>query len=59
MEESDSTPVDSGFAASEESASNANPTSEDHSGLYIPDSLGGVNNGEWGTHKKDGQGHPG
>ena len=48
MEESDNTPVDSGFDASEESASNADPTSEDLSGLYIPDFLGEANNGEWG-----------
>ena len=49
MEESDSTPVDSGFDASEESASNnADPTLEDLSGLYIPDFLGEVNDGEWG-----------
>ena len=48
MEESDSTPVDSGFDASEESTSNANPTSEDLSGLYIPDFLGEANDGEWG-----------
>ena len=40
MEESDSTPVDLGFDASEESASNADPASEDLSGLYIPDFLG-------------------
>ena len=48
MEESDSTPADLGFDASEESTSNANPTSEDLSGLYIPDFLGEVNDGEWG-----------
>ena len=48
MEESDSTPVDLGFDVSEESASNANPTLEDLSGLYIPDFLGEANNGEWG-----------
>ena len=48
MEESDSTPVDSGFDASEESTSNADVTSEDFFGLYIPDFLGDVNNGEWG-----------
>ena len=47
MEESDSTPVNSGFDASEESTSNANLTSEDLSGLYIPDFLGEVNDGEW------------
>ena len=48
MEESDSTPVDSGFDASEESASNADSASEDLSGLYIPDFLGEANDGEWG-----------
>ena len=49
MEESDSTPADSGFNASEESASNnANPASEDLSGLYIPDFLGEANDREWG-----------
>ena len=48
MEESDSTPADLGFDASEESTSNANPTSEDLSGLYIPDFLGEANDGEWG-----------
>ena len=48
MEESDSTPVESGFDASEELASNANPASEDLSGLYIPDFLGEANDGEWG-----------
>ena len=48
MEESDSTPVDSGFDTSEESASNANPASEDLSGLYIPDFLGEANDREWG-----------
>ena len=48
MEESDSTPVDSGFDASEESTSNADLTSEDLSGLYIPDFLGEANDGEWG-----------
>ena len=49
MEESDSNSVDLGFDASEESASNnADPTSEDLSGLYIPDFLGEVNDGEWG-----------
>ena len=36
MEESDSTPVDSGFDASEESASNAHPTSEDLLWLLHP-----------------------
>ena len=48
MEESDSTPMDLGFDASEELASNADPTSEDLSGLYIPDFLGEANDGEWG-----------
>ena len=48
MEESDSTPVDSGLDASEESTSNADLTSEDLSGLYIPDFLGEANDGEWG-----------
>ena len=48
MEESDSTPVDSGFDTSEESISNADLTSEDLSGLYIPNFLGEVNDGEWG-----------
>ena len=48
MEESDSTPADSGFEASEESVSNVDPISEDLSGLYIPDFLVEVNDGEWG-----------
>ena len=48
MEESDSTPVNSGLDASEESGSNADLTPEDLSGLYIPDFLGEANNGEWG-----------
>ena len=48
IEESDSTPADSGLDASEESASNADFASDDHSGLYIPDFLGEVNDGEWG-----------
>ena len=48
MEESDSTPFDSGFDISEESTSNADPTPEDLSGLYILDFLGEVNDGEWG-----------
>ena len=47
MEESDSTPVDSGLDALEESASNADFASEDHSGLYFPNFLGEANNGEW------------
>ena len=37
-----------GFDASEESTSYADPASEDLSGLYIPDFLGEVNDGEWG-----------
>ena len=48
MEESDSTPVDSGFDTSEESTSNADPASEDLSGLYIPDFLGEANDRGWG-----------
>ena len=48
MEESDSTPVDSGLDALGESTSNADLASEDLSGLYIPDFLGEVNDGEWG-----------
>ena len=48
MEESDSTPVNLGLDALEESASNADLTSEDLSGLYIPDFLGEVNDREWG-----------
>ena len=49
MEESDSTPADSGFDTSKELASNnTDTTSEDLSGLYIPDFLGEVNDGEWG-----------
>ena len=48
IEESDSTPADSGLGASEESASNADLASDDHSGLYIPDFLSEVNDGEWG-----------
>ena len=47
MEESDSTPVDSGFDTSEESTSNADPAPEDLSGLYIPDFLGEANDREW------------
>ena len=47
MEESDYTPVNLRFDASEESTPNANSTSEDLSGLYIPDFLGEVNDGEW------------
>ena len=48
IEESDSTPADSGLDASEESASNADLASDDHSSLYIPDFLSEANNGEWG-----------
>ena len=48
MEESDSTPVNSGFDTLEESTSNADLASEDLSGLYIPDFLGEVNDREWG-----------
>ena len=48
IEESDSTPADSGFDTSEELASNANPALKDLSGLYISDFLGEVNDGEWG-----------
>ena len=48
LDESDSAPADSGLGASEESASNADLTSDDHSGLYIPDFLGELNDGEWG-----------
>ena len=48
LEGPDPTPADSGLDASEESASNADPTSDDHSGLYIPNFLGEANNGEWG-----------
>ena len=49
MEESDSTPADSLFDTSEELASNnAYFTSEDLSGLYIPDFLGEANDREWG-----------
>ena len=48
IEESDSTPANSGLGASEESTSNADLASDDHSGLYIPDFLGEANDGEWG-----------
>ena len=49
MEESESTPMDSGLDTSEELSSNPNdPASEDMSGLYIPDFLGEANNGVWG-----------
>ena len=46
IEESDSTPADSGLSASEESTSNADLASDDHSGLYIPDFLGMTENGD-------------
>ena len=48
MEESDSTPADSWLDAPEESTSNADLASDDHSGLYIPDFLSEANDGEWG-----------
>ena len=48
LEESDSTPADSGLDASEESTSNADIASDGHSGLYIPDFLGEANDREWG-----------
>ena len=48
IEESDSTPADSELGALEESTSNADLASDDHSGLYIPDFLSEVNDGEWG-----------
>ena len=48
IEESDSTPADLGLSASEESTSNADLASNDHSGLYIPDFLSEANVGEWG-----------
>ena len=48
IEESDPTPADLGLDASEESASNADLASDDHSGLYIPNHLSEVNDGEWG-----------
>ena len=48
MEESDSTPADSGLDTSKESTSNADLASDDHSGLYIPNFLGEANDGEWG-----------
>ena len=47
-EESDSTPANSGLEASEESTSNADLASDDHSGLYIPNFLSEVNDEEWG-----------
>ena len=49
LEESGITPANSGLDASEESASNADIASDDHSGLYIPDFLGEANDGEWGS----------
>ena len=52
VEESDSTPVDLGFDALEESTSNADLASEDLSGLYIPYYLGKANNGEWVLTKR-------
>ena len=48
MEESDSTPVNFGLDASEESTSNADLASDDHSSLYISDFLSEANDGEWG-----------
>ena len=48
LEEPSPTPADSEFDTSEESASNADIDSDDHSGLYIPDFLGEANDGEWG-----------
>ena len=48
IEESDSTPADLGLGASEESASKADLASDDHSGLFIPDFLSEVDDGEWG-----------
>ena len=48
LEESGPPPADSGFDASEESTSNADAVSDDHSSLYIPDFLRGANDGEWG-----------
>ena len=48
LEESHPTPADSGLDASEESTSNADPASDNHSSLYIPDFLGEANDGEWG-----------
>ena len=45
LEESGPTLADSGLDASEESASNADLTSDDHSSLYIPDFLGEANDG--------------
>ena len=48
LEEPSPIPADSEFDTSEESASNADIASDDHSGLYIPDFLGEANDGEWG-----------
>ena len=48
LEESDPTPADLGLDTSEESTSNADLASDNHSGLYIPDFLGEANDGEWG-----------
>ena len=48
LEESGPTLADSGLDTSEESVSNADVASDDHSSLYIPDFLGEANDGEWG-----------
>ena len=48
LEEPNSTLAGSSFGTAEESASNADVASDDHSGLYIPDFLGEANDGEWG-----------
>ena len=48
LEEPSPTPADLELDLSEESASNADIASDDHSGLYIPDFLGEANDGEWG-----------
>ena len=48
LEEPDPTSAGSEFDATEESASNADIASDDHSGLYIPDFLREANDGEWG-----------
>ena len=48
LEESGPTSTDSGLDASEESAPSADLTSDNHSGLYIPNFLGEANDGEWG-----------
>ena len=47
MEESDSTPANLELDALEESTSNADLASDDHSGLYIPHFLSEVNDGGW------------